>query len=246
MANKVEYTTTPLNSGSVYLGRYTEIQNYNCAIISILSDTTATITSYQFIDKNRTVNTVFEYEAGDVGNVKTFYINPILLPYIYFTVHNNSLNNQTYLNFLVKYIYESLEDDLGSNVNITNPFLEVKQYSGNVFNVSDTNIYNILNTRGTATLNNGAILPLQISSSVNLSNKKISNLTIYGTQDGLANELYIMFSNDGTTFYKSQYAFIFGTGLSGDFGFNLSGCVPRYIAIQSKDGCNLTAYIDYC
>ena len=233
-------SNTPLNAGNSYLGKYIDIKNYSSAIISILGDTETRIDIYQSIDKQNTILETFNYT--DINNT-TQFIMQLSMPYAYITITNTTLVNQSNLIFCCKFTENELVSADSNSVEITNPFIQVKSYS--TLAVQDSNVYSLLNTRGTSQLHNGAISAGNNTSILNLSSKKVKNLTIYGTQDSNSNELIVMFSNDGSTFYKSQYSYIFGTGISGNFGFNLQAC-PRYLAIQSKNTCNLVCYVDYC
>ena len=77
------------------------------------------------------------------------------------------------------------------------------------------------------------------------SNINVKNLTIYGNQNSNGNILTLLFSFDGTNFYKSQYSYTFGASVSGNFGFNVQ-CCPKYVCIQSANLCTLTLFVDYC
>ena len=112
-------------------------------------------------------------------------------------------------------------------------------------NTSLDNIYNIVNSRGTSQLYNGAIIAGGSTNVLNLSSINVKNLTMYGNQDSNGNILSLLFSNDGITFYLSQYSYSFGALVSGNFGFNVQ-CCPRYIRVQSTNACNLTLFVDYC
>jgi len=150
--------------------------------------------------------------------------------------------------------------DGGSNLytNITNTLLDVSNstlsamtFDTNRLTVLDsdantklTNVYNILNSRGSYQLHNGAITAGALTTSVDLSGIVVSNLSIYGTQDFSGNILTLCFSNDDSTFYKSQYNYTFGASVYGDFGFNVT-CCPRYASVESENACNLTLYLDH-
>ena len=108
-------------------------------------------------------------------------------------------------------------------------------------NLIDT--YELLNTKGSATLWNN--VPSGVggfSSAVNLSDKKIFNMTFMGKSSG-ATLFTIQFSNDGTTYYDSQYSYNF-TG-AGSFGFNINGC-PNYLRMKSSNDVIANAFINYC
>lgn len=269
MESKNNITTIPLNSGAIFLGTYEDVSQWISAIITVYSDQEVEITAYQSINRQRTITTVFNYDNPETS--QTFILSPLTMPFIYFTVLNTSSTNQTYLNFSVKYVSSSLSSaGVSSDVNVTNANIPVTQsgnwslsvdnfpasqlISGSVdanittsiaLDVSDTAIYDLLNTKGTSLLNNGSILAGANTISLNLSNKKVSNLTFYGTQDSNGNELTVLFSNDGSTFYSSQYKYTFGTSSSGNFGFNIVAC-PYYVCVKSTNACNLILRCDYC
>lgn len=133
---------------------------------------------------------------------------------------------------------------------VSNGSLASMSFNTNRLNVLDsdanttlTNIYNIVNSRGTSQLFNSIISAGGYTNIVNLSSKNIKNLTFYGTQNSNGNILTVCFSNDGNTIYDSQYSYSF-VG-SGDFGFSIQ-CCPNYVIVKSKDLCALTMYVDYC
>jgi len=139
-----------------------------------------------------------------------------------------------------------------SSIAVTNSSLSSMTFNTNRLTVLDsdantklTNIYNKINSRGTSQLYNGAIIAGGYTNVLNLSDVIVKNLTIYGNQDSNGNVLYLLFSNDGITFYLSQYSYSFGALVNGNFGFNIP-CCPRYISVQSTNACSLTLFVDYC
>ena len=114
MESKTNITNIPLNAGAIFIGTYEDSIPFVSAIVSILADTEATITCYQSLNKQRTTTTTFEYT--DIGNLQSFIISPLTLPYIYFIVQNSSSTNQTYLNFTVKYVYTSVSSAKSNSI----------------------------------------------------------------------------------------------------------------------------------
>lgn len=115
----------------------------------------------------------------------------------------------------------------------------------NNLNVYDSSIYNLLNTRGSNKLWDDVIGIGGDTNFLDLSNKKVNNLTFYGNQNSNGNKLTVLFSNDNITYYQSQYSYQYATGSNGDFGFSIQSC-PKYLLMRSQNACNLTLYVDYC
>lgn len=110
-------------------------------------------------------------------------------------------------------------------------------------NTNLINTYNILNTKGTATLFNNVSTGVNgFSAAVDLSNKKIFNITFMGKSSG-ATLLTVQFSSDGVTYFDSQYSYNF-TG-AGSFGYNINGC-PNYLRMKSSNDVIATVIVNYC
>lgn len=107
MQSPANSTTTPLAKQSIFIGSYERIVAFASVIITINSDTTNEISVYSSIDKKTTTKTVYNYTPGQAT---TFLISPITQPYIYFTVRNDSNDNQTLLNFSVIYSTHGFTD----------------------------------------------------------------------------------------------------------------------------------------
>ena len=119
-------------------------------------------------------------------------------------------------------------------------------------NVSDSSTQSKLATiqglvsrsnKGTATLWNNTttgVNGVSLSVALIISNQK--NLSFFGNVSGATN-LIVQFSNDGTTFYDSQYSYT--QSASGDFGFNTTGS-PLFCRIKSTNSVTATAFINYC
>ena len=133
---------------------------------------------------------------------------------------------------------------------ISNGSLSSMSFDTNRLNVYDsdtntklTNIYNVVNSKGAGTLwNNVNTGANGLSDSIDLSNKKVSNLTFMGNCNG-ATLLTVQFSSDNTNYFDSQYSYNL-TG-AGDVGFNINGC-PNYLRMKSSNDVVATLLINYC
>lgn len=137
------------------------------------------------------------------------------------------------------------------DVNITNASLaitgsvDVNNFPASVAvtNADITNIYNIVNSRGSGTLWAGSATGAGgVSLAINLTSKNIKNISFMGNCDA-STLLTVQFSNDGTTYYDSQYSFNLSS--SGDVGFNLS-CCPNYLRVKSSNNVTASLYANYC
>jgi hypothetical protein len=113
MESTLNNTVVPLLSGRIYIGTW-EKSLYNSAVITVLADTTTELICYQSLNKVQTQTTTFQTQAG---RYFTYNIN-LNLPYVYFTVRNNSATNQTLLNFSV--IYKNIPDNNKGTLQIWN------------------------------------------------------------------------------------------------------------------------------
>lgn len=215
MESTLNYSITPLAADRAYIGKW-EKALYTTATITLLADTTCEIVAYQSLNKTQEQITSFQTLANQYN---TF--NLVLdLPYVYFSVRNNSATDQTLLNFSVIY----------KNVYIPP--------AGN-------SLYDLLNTKGTLQLYNNSILAGGTTASLDCSVKKISNLTFYGSQNSNGNVLTVQFSNNGSNWYDTQYTYTFGLNNSGSFGWSIQAC-PYYVRVKSANACNLNIQCDYC
>jgi hypothetical protein len=71
------------------------------------------------------------------------------------------------------------------------------------------------------------------------SNFNINNYTFFGDVDG-ATDLIVQISNDGSTWYSTQYTYT-SSGAS-QFGFNVSNLVAQYVRLQSTNDVSAEAY----
>ncbi len=134
-------------------------------------------------------------------------------------------------------------DGQGNTITSTDNKLNVYDQSGNS---ALNDIYLTLNSNGSVTLwDDVAITSGETSAIADLSTKRVANLTFYGTSGDGTGNITVQFSNDGTTFYDSQY--VYGVVIAGHFGFNVP-CSPKYVRLKSTavtSSSNCSAYLNY-
>jgi len=113
MESSLNQSIVPLQSGRIYIGTW-EKSLYNSAVITVISDTTTELICYNSLNKTQVQTTTFQVPANKYF---TYNIN-LNLPYVYFTVRNNSQFNQTLLNFSV--IYKNIPDNNKGTLQIWN------------------------------------------------------------------------------------------------------------------------------
>lgn len=144
---------------------------------------------------------------------------------------------------------ESVNIDYARDSSLQSILAKLTTSSQNQLYVTDQGtqaiLLTMLNTRGFATFNNGGAISANVNSTViSLENVNVRCLTIYGHASA-ATTLTVFFSNDGVSFYASQYSFVISSAMGGDFGFALNAC-PKNICIQSSVALtSLFAYLDY-
>lgn len=250
----------PLRANAIYIGSWDDILKYQNVQINLNADTNCEITYYTSNDKVFIENQTFAYNANDN------YYNSInsTSRYVYFTVRNLENVNQTQFNFSVLYKdYPVSSGGVNSNVNIVSPLtggavdiagtVSVSNFPATqpvsiagsvaVTNTDITNIYNIVNSKTSGSLWNANVTGINgVSTSVDLSTKNIKNLTFMGNCNG-ATILTVQFSNDGSNWYDSQYAYTLSA--SGDVGFNIP-CCPNYVRLKSSASVTATMLLNSC
>jgi hypothetical protein len=248
-------------------GTYEYTQNNKFIKITAYTNTIDTLKIFQSYDSAGTIGVVYdEFYLNDESRVFLLEVRSNFYKLEVTSSDTNSTRNRIYNSYLVSddistKIYGSggkelmcnpsgsliveissgvvskLQDGSGNNINSTSNAL-------NVFNANIDAIYNLLNTRGTATLFNNSAS--EFSSVVNFTNLNIKSITIYGSNSAAASTLIVQCSNDNSTWYSSQYTVLVAVGNS--FGFGLTGFCPRYLRLRNQDytTSNITAYIDYC
>lgn len=238
-------TIVPLLSGEVFLGKeYDNILDYAEINIAIKCDVGYTLTYIYSQDKLSV-----DYETSQVigPQLETNFFK-LTVKDRYFKLKIEATDgNMTILN--VQTIYKSVTTFNNSgaepttDVAITSPLDE----DGNVL-VSDTethikltSIYDLLDTKTNGTLWGAVTTGVNgVSNAVNLSALKVNNITFMGNCNG-ATLLTVQFSNDGITYYDSQYSYNL-TGAS-DFGFNLT-CCPNYFRMKSSQNVTATVIVN--
>ena len=234
MESKLNTSSVPLNTGGLFIGAYESVVAYSSIVVSIYSDTETTISCYQSLNKQLANVSVFT----GVANVQsTFVVSPIILPYVYFTVRNSSVSNQTILNFSVAYKNSAFSTaGTGADVNITNAFLPVSRYGTWDVNTQLTKF-------STPIWDNTVVGAGDVSTSY--ANAKLTNnqsVSIYGHSSN-ATILTILVSSGDNNFYYTQYTY--NILEDSDFGFALT--LPfKYLKLASSEATTITASVCWC
>lgn len=221
--NNINSTSNALN---VYNTRY-------------LEQSTDTIKSYTVDGSGNNINSTSN--ALNVYNTKLLTTTDQITSHIVDTAGNSINSTSNALNVYNTRLLTTSDSVKAYMVDGTGNSLNSTSNALNVYNSNIDSIYNLLNTRGTATLLNSS--SSEFSSSVNFTNINIKSITIYGSCSA-STTLTLQCSNDGSTWYSSQYTIVMTTANS--FGFGLSGFCPRYLRLRNQDLATVTAYIDYC
>lgn len=260
-------TFTALKNNCFYNGKTDDVLNYSSFTFNITSSNLCKININQSNDNKNIITTTVNYT--DVGNLTVYSAN-LSSRYIYFQILNDSGTDATSLAFTVLYKSTAISSGGGSggDVSIISPLtsgsvaiagdvavnnipkdmngdlmVAVQNTSLAVTNADITNIYNIVNSRGSGVLWSGSATGAGgVSLAVDLSLKNIKNITFMGYCNG-ATLLTVQFSNDGTTYYDSQYTYTLSA--SGDVGFNL-GCCPNYLRVKSSNNVTASLFVNYC
>lgn len=92
-------TFIPLESHRLYLGTYDTVSKFSSCVISLISDRECQISMIESQNKTHTSTRIFT----TVANEQFATIVNLTSPFVYFTVRNESLSSQTFLNFTVIY-----------------------------------------------------------------------------------------------------------------------------------------------
>jgi hypothetical protein len=249
---------TPLEAGRAYIGLSDRVESYSSCVVSLISDQPCVITMYQ--SQNKTLEYVETYAYTDVGNQ---YIQDILLsaPFVYFTVRNQGVQSQTYLQFTVIYKTAYPPSTFGESVNISD------SNGANLLSDGSGNLGMKLNAiNSTLQFNNGlrtyivnADLPVSItsqrisgkvwnsavvedegvSSKFDCSAVNTTNVSVYGTTS-VAGKITVLFSGDNSIFYASQYSI---DAEIGDFGFSAPVSAPSLRLLWNGAETTITSYL---
>jgi hypothetical protein len=246
-------TFTALKNNCFYNGKTDDVLAYSSFTFNITSSNLCKIIINQSNDNTNLISTTVNYT--DVGNLTVYSAN-LSSRYIYFQILNDSGTDATSLAFTVLYKTNIISTGGGSSdVTIVSPLtggavdisgsVNINNYptSVAVTNADLTNIYNVVNSRGSSTLWSGSATGAGgVSLAVNLSTKNIKNITFIGSCNG-ATLLTVQFSSDGTNYYDSQYAFTLSA--AGDVGFALA-CCPNYVRVKSSNNVTASLSVNYC
>jgi hypothetical protein len=246
-------TFTALKNNCFYNGKTDDVLAYSSFTFNITSSNLCKIIINQSNDNTNLITTTVNYT--DVDNLTVYSAN-LSSRYIYFQILNDSGTDATSLAFTVLYKTNIISTGGGSSdVTIVSPLndtsvavkgnVDVGNFPGSypVTNTDLTNIYNVVNSRGSSTLWSGSATGAGgVSLAVNLSTKNIKNITFMGNCNG-ATLLTVQFSSDGTTYYDSQYAFTLSA--SGDVGFSLA-CCPNFVRVKSSNNVTASLFVNYC
>ena len=241
-------TFIPLQAGRVFIGTYDTVIPFSTAVVSCLSDTDCVISAFQSQNKVQSYQQTFNVVAGVQFTTQIQISNP----YLYFTVRNSTANNGTQLSFTVIYHETQIVSSSGSggNSNIfdstgqpivsTDGKLQVQDVLAEASLASIDSKLSASRGHSTlwATVSTGVN---GVSSSVNLSQISPTVLTFFGNSNG-ATVFTVQFSDDGSTWYSSQYTYTLTS--AGDFGFSIQSC-PFYVRLMSSANVACNAIVNY-
>ena len=212
-------------SASGFTGTYEPNLNYNYIRININTQNNDTLQIEQIDNPQNIVNPIID--TYSINNTATQIMAQLKLRFFRIVISSTTDSKRVYETYLI--------DNISKIQNIDS--------SGNII----VNGLTSNNTSGKSTLwNNVSITNDNVSNICNLSVITPSNLTFYGTLDKVGS-LTVQFSNDGITFFNSQYVYTLTT--LGDFGFNVT-CCPQYVrlkvSINPAETGNITAILNYC
>jgi hypothetical protein len=249
MVSRFNSSNLNIINGSTFEGRFEDVSNYGSINISLNTDVKFILTlfwssngistdSQEAITQSTTPTGTLYYQR----DCKAKYFRLVLL-------NNDTITSER---LFLQTIYKSFAIAPSSGTVTVANFpkdgdgnlkVAVQNTSLAVTNADLTNIYNIVNSRGTGVLWSGSATGAGgVSLAVDLSNKNIKNITFMGNCNG-ATLLTVQFSSDGTTYYDSQYAFTLSA--AGDVGFSLA-CCPNYVRVKSSNNVTASLYINYC
>jgi hypothetical protein len=249
MVSRFNSSNLNITNGSTFEGRFEDVSNYGSINISLNTDVKFILTlfwssngistdSQEAITQSTTPTGTLYYQR----DCKAKFFRLVLLNDD--TITSERLFLQTiYKSFAINpssgtVTVSNLPKDGDGNLKVA-----VQNTSLAVTNADLTNIYNVVNSRGSGVLWSGSATGAGgVSLAVDLSNKNIKNITFMGNCNG-STLLTVQFSSDGTTYYDSQYAFTLSA--SGDVGFSLA-CCPNYTRVKSSNNVTASLYINYC
>lgn len=238
MVSVLNSSNLNLLSSSSFNGTYEDITKYGQINISINTDISYTLNVY--FSTNGISDDFVETYNSSVPTETQFYNILCKERYFKLKLENNSItqSNKFHLQTIYKTNISEINTNITGSVSVSN-FPATQP----VTNSDITNIYNIVNSRGSGTLWSSSSTGVNgLSLVVNLSNKNIKNLTFMGNCNG-PTVLTVQFSNDNSSWFDSQYSYTLSA--SGDVGFNLS-CCPNYVRVKSSADVTASLYLNYC
>ena len=257
MESTFNKTFTPLEAGRAYIGSYEKVDAYSSCVISLISDQDCLITAYQSQNKSSEYPITFSYTTP---NTQFNMPMTLSLPYVYFTVRNQSANAQTYLNFTVIYKTAYTQAGAGANSNIfdSNGNNLLSDGNGNLGIYLNTVNPSLIQNNGLKTYLTNASIPITsavqrvsgvlwnassilsgaTSSKLDCGSISSTNLSVYGTTTANGS-VSVLFSSDNTNFYQSQYSFTIA--VSGEFGFSCPSSAPYVQLLWTGSPTTITA-----
>jgi hypothetical protein len=221
------FSNTPLGAEKAYIGTYDSVLQYGSATITLNTDTDCELIIYQSADKVSTIS-----EVVPITSFPYTSIISLAQPYVYFTVRNTTSTDQTTFLFTVIYRSGVYVPD-GTGLASTKIFDSAGNSLDSTSNALDVYVQNQISTPSSKTTQvwNSAVVSTG-STSTALSNGSSATqiITVFGTTTAPANYTSVVqFSNEGTTYYDSQYSYT--TTAGGDFGFAIQGCA-KFIRLK--------------
>jgi hypothetical protein len=237
-------TIVPLLSNEIFLGReYDNILDFAEINIAIKCDTGYILTFIYSQDK-----LTVDYQTSQTISAQVdtkFFTISVKDRYFKLKIEANDgdmsvLNVQTIYKSTVTYTVDGTTPT--QDVNVTNASLDVSD--GDTHTKLDDILTQIeKSNKGTSTLWSNSLTGVNgVSLVANLSDVVQTNLTIFGSVNG-ATSIVVQFSNDGVTFYDSQYSYV--QSASGNWGFNITAC-PLYLRLKSTISVTAYAFVNYC
>lgn len=265
--NQNNSTTFPLDAGDAFTGIYSSTTDFSEICISVETDSQFQLIINFSSDGVNLGYSKTITEATPSLDAFIYTIQPYMR-YFYVVLDNIDTNDQTYLRLstIQKTIEVYKEAGVSSNVAITSPL----NLDGSVFvggnlalsgsvdanvtnaslNVSDSSTQSKLQSIYTDVQKSNKISATMwlssvtgiggVSLSANLSLVNQTNLSFYGNVSDTT-VLTVQFSQDGTTFYDTQYSYS-QTG-AGNIGFNIQSS-PLHVRLKSSNSVTATIYLN--
>lgn len=243
-------TTSPLGANNIFIGQYENITQYASALITVNVEQNAELKVYTSSDLVFQNIQTYPVSAGSVFT-KTITLTE---PYFHITLLNTTSTDMNYT--IVETIYREVfvapsASGPASNVNIFDSAGNSLGSVGDSLKVylSNTSVdVKDISQTSSQVWNNTNVNTSSVSSSLDLVNKNVKNLSVFGTTAVGANFTVVVqfaISTSGT-FYDSQYSYSLTNG--GDFGFSIACSAPavRLKILTATAPFNITSFISAC